>query len=163
MGAHAEVLDGLTGVLGTSEQDDVAAGWVPQGELVEGQALTAGLLDPGAGSGCESQSGNVEFRHGQEAVVVRDGSDHSDGLVLVCLLCALGGDLAGDAGDGHWGAVDAGHEKSLEHNLVEVGVSSALKGGKKGQHVDSSSSFEQDFSIENVRARKRYSFTKSLR
>jgi hypothetical protein len=40
-------------------------------------------------------------------------------------LCALGADFAGDAGDGHGRAVDAGHEKTLEHDLVEVGVGSA--------------------------------------
>lgn len=125
VGAHAEVLDGLAGVLGASEQDDVAAGGVPHGELVEGHALAAGLFDPGAGGGREPQGGDVELGHGHEAVVVGDGADHGDGLVLVRLLRALGADLAGDAGDGHGRAVDAGHEESLEHNLVEVGVGSA--------------------------------------
>ena len=125
VGSHAEVLDSLTGVLGSSQQNNIASSWVLHGELVEGHALTASLLDPGTGSGCESQRGNVEFGDGQEAVVICDGSNDGDRLVLVGLLCALGADFADDAGDGHGRAVDAGHEKTLEHDLVEVGVGSA--------------------------------------
>ena len=39
----AEVLDGLAGVLGPAEQDAAGSGGGHQGQLIEGQALTASL------------------------------------------------------------------------------------------------------------------------
>lgn len=127
VGSESEMLDGLAGVLGAAQQDDVASGRVLDGELVQSQALTAGLLDPGTSSGRESQGGNVEFRDGQQAVVIGDGADNGDRLVLVRLLSALGGDFAGNARERHWGSVDARHKQSLENDLVEVGVGAAFQ------------------------------------
>jgi len=69
----------------------------------------------------------VQLGDGQQAVVICDGANYGDGLVGIGLLCALGGDFAGDAGDGHGRAVDAGHEEAFEDNFVEVGVGSAGK------------------------------------
>lgn len=52
--AHAEMLHGLSGVLWSAEEKDVGAGWVTEGELIEGKAFTASLLNSGASGGCES-------------------------------------------------------------------------------------------------------------
>lgn len=83
---EAEVLDCLTRVLGTPKEDNVRASGRTEGKLVEGDALAAGLLDPGAGSGGEAQSadGHLGQRLG-EAVVVGDRADNGPGLALICL------------------------------------------------------------------------------
>src|SRR4051812_36900718 len=48
VGPEAEVLDSLAGVLGPAEQEGVGAGRGAHGELVDGEALAAGLEDAGA-------------------------------------------------------------------------------------------------------------------
>lgn len=122
---HAEVLDCLSCVLGAAQQNDVAAGWVLHGQLIQGETLTAGLLDPGARSGGESEGCDVQLGDLEHAVVVGHGANYGDGLVGVGLLCTLARHFAGDAGDGHGRAVDAGHEEALEHDSVERSVGSA--------------------------------------
>jgi hypothetical protein len=67
----------------------------------------------------------VQFGDSEEAVVVRDGANDADGFVFVRFLRGLRGDFTGDAGDGHWGAVDAGHEEAAEDDFVEVRVCAA--------------------------------------
>lgn len=83
--AHAKVLDGLAGVLWAAEEEGVGASWRAHGDLVNGEALTAGGLDACAGSGSEAECGNGELGHGQEAVVVGHGTDQDNGLALVLL------------------------------------------------------------------------------
>lgn len=119
------MLDGLTGVLGSSEEEGVGAGWRPDGKLVEGQALTAGLYDPGAGGSGEAESCNRQLGDLEEAVVIGDGSDNDNGLVLVALAGLLAGGGGNDARDGHRRTVDAGHEQTAEHGLVERRVGTA--------------------------------------
>ena len=125
------MLDGLTSVLGTSQQDDIAASRVSQSQLVQSQSLTTGLLDPGTGSGGESESSDVQFGDSQESVVVGDGADDRNCLAFVCLLCALGLCLGDKSRDRHWWSVDARLEQSLEDNFVEVGVGAPCCGRKK--------------------------------
>lgn len=125
MGTHTEVLDGLSGVLWSSQQNNVAASWGSHGQLVESQALTAGLLDSGTGSGGESQSSDGQLGDDVHSVVVGDCADDCDGLALVGLLGGWGADFAVDAGEGHGWAVDSRHEQSLEDDLVEVGIGSS--------------------------------------
>ena len=100
MGTETEVLDGLTGVLGATEQQGVATGGGTQSQLVEGQGLTTGGDDAAAGGGGESQGGDGHLGDLEETVVIRDGADNDDGLVL------LVADLALDAGQGNGGSVD---------------------------------------------------------
>lgn len=54
VGSETEVLDSLAGVLGSSQQNNIASSGVSQSQLVQSQSLTTGLLDPGTGSGGES-------------------------------------------------------------------------------------------------------------
>jgi len=56
---EAEVLDGLAGVLGSTEEEDVGASGRAEGQLVECEALTAGLLDTGTSGGSEAKSSNA--------------------------------------------------------------------------------------------------------
>ena len=57
--AHTEMLNGFSRVLGSSEQDDVRAGWVLHGQLVDGHAAATGLLDASARRGGEAEGCDV--------------------------------------------------------------------------------------------------------
>lgn len=120
VGAEAEVLNSLTGVLGAAEQQGVAAGRGAESQLVEGQCLTTGGKNAGTGGGGKSQSGDGNLGDREEAVVVGDGTNNNDDLALILLR-----DLALDARKGDGGSVDAGHEKAAKDDLVEVRVRSA--------------------------------------
>ena len=120
VGTEAEVLDGLTGVLGTTEDQGVAASGGTESKLVQGDGLAAGSGDAGTGGGGESQSGDSDLGELEESVVVGDGADNDDGSLLTLLV-----DVAHDAGEGDGRAVDLGHEKTAKDDLVEGSVSSA--------------------------------------
>lgn len=119
VGAKAKVLESLTGVLGATDQQGVAAGGGTQSQLVEGQGLATGGDDAAAGGSGESQSGDGHLGDLEKTVVIRDGADNDDGLVL------LVADLALDAGQGNGGSVDPGHKEAAEDDLVEGRVGSA--------------------------------------
>ena len=58
VGAHAEVLDRLTGVPLATEEDGVRASRRTKRELVEGEDLATSLQDALLGSGGEAEGGN---------------------------------------------------------------------------------------------------------
>ena len=118
MGTEAEVLDGLTGVLGTAEDQGVGTSGGTGGQLIEGDGLTTGSDDASAGGGGEAEGSDGELGAHEHAVVVGDGTDNDDGALL-----ALGVGVGGDAGEGDGRAVDLGHKQAAEHDLVEAGVS----------------------------------------
>jgi len=124
VGAKAEVLDGLAGVLGATEQQSVSAGGLLKSELVESQGLAAGSGDPGTSGGSEAQSGNINLGDLEEAVVVGDGADNNDRLLLVAVP-----EVGGNARERDRRAVDAAHEQAAEHDLVEGGVGAACEEG----------------------------------
>lgn len=121
MGTVTEVLDGLTGVLGSTEEEGVGTSGGLEGELVEGEGLATGSDDAGTGSGGEAEGRNVDVGDLEEAVVVGDGANNDDSALLTLL------DVRGDARERDGRAVDAGHKQSAEDNLVEVGVGTADK------------------------------------
>lgn len=116
VGTHAEVLDGLTGVLGTTEQQGVATSGGTESKLIEGQSLTAGSENASTGGGSESESSDAQLGDLEKAVVVGDGGNNNDDLAL------LVSGLTRKAGDGDRGSVDAGHEQTAEDDLVEARV-----------------------------------------
>lgn len=116
------MLDGLTGVLGTTEQDGVGASGGTKSQLIEGEDLTTGLLDASASGSGETESGNRHLGDGEEAVVISDGANDNDGLLLVGLV-ALGESHEARKRDGR--SVDARHEETAQDDLVEVGVGTA--------------------------------------
>ena len=75
VGSETEMLDGLTGVLGATDEDGVGPSGEAGSDLVDGEALTTGLLDAGAGRGGEAESRNGELGDLEHAVVVSDGTD----------------------------------------------------------------------------------------
>lgn len=114
--AKTEVLDGLTGVLGSTEDQGVGTSRGTEGQLVEGDGLTTGSKDASTGGSGEAEGSDGELGEGEHAVVVGDGADNNDGALLV-----LGG-VADNAGERNRGTVDLGHKQAAEDDLVEVGV-----------------------------------------
>lgn len=128
------MLVGLAGSLLAAEEERVGTGGLAERELVEGEALAAGLLDAGTGRAGEAEGGDRQLGDLVEADVVRDGADDDDRVVVGDGLARLG-HLAGDARDRDRGAVDLGHVQAAEHDLVEARVGAAgeeavkLRGG----------------------------------
>ena len=119
--AKTEVLDSLTGVLWSTEEEGVASGWGAESELIQGEDLTTGSQDAGTGSGGEAERSNAELWNSQETVVVGDGTDDNNGLVVGLLR-----DVGNDSGERHWWSVDARHKQATEDDLVERGLGAAL-------------------------------------
>ena len=121
VGAEAEVLESLTGVLGATDQQGVAAGGGTQSQLVESQGLATSSDDAAAGGSGESQSGDGHLGDLEKTVVIRDGADNDDGLAL------LVADLALDAGQGNGRSVDL-DERPRQHiyhgRRSQAGISS---------------------------------------
>jgi hypothetical protein len=115
VGTETEVLDGFSGVLGTAEKESVGSSRGAQSEFIQSQSLTTGLVNASSGSGSETQGSDGKLGDGKETVVISDRADHDNGFALVRL-----GDVRSDARKRNRGAVDTGHEKAAQHNLVEV-------------------------------------------
>ena len=75
VGTEAEVLESLTGVLGSTEEEGVGSGGGAGSNLVDGEALTTSLLDAGTRGGSEAESRNGELGELEHAVVVSNGAD----------------------------------------------------------------------------------------
>jgi hypothetical protein len=114
--AETEVLDSLTGVLGTTEDQGVAASGSTESKLIEGDSLTAGSKDASTGGGSEAERSDGELGADQHAVVVGDGADNDDGALVIL------GDVGCNAGEGDGRAVGLRHKQAAEDDLVEVGV-----------------------------------------
>lgn len=120
VGTKAEVLEGLTRVLGAAEEKGVGTGGLLLAELVEGKGAAAGGKDARAGSGGEAEGRNGDLGDLEQAVVVGDGANDDDGLLLVAAL-----EVAGDARQRDGRAVDLAHEQPAEDDLVEGRVGAA--------------------------------------
>lgn len=114
------MLDGLSGVLGTSEKEGVASSRSTESQLIESQDLSTGGDDARTSGSGEAEGRNAEFRDGQKTVVISDGTNNHDGLVVRLL-----GGVRYDSGDRDRGSVDAGHKQAAEDDLVERRLGSA--------------------------------------
>ena len=126
VGTEAEVLDGLTGVLGATEEEGVGTGRGAHGQLIDGQGLTTSGDDAGAGSGGVAEGSDRELGELKETVVVSDGADQDDGLALVSLAGVLVGSSGNDLGERHGRAVDLAHHQAAEDSGVELAVGTAF-------------------------------------
>jgi len=114
VGTKAKVLDGLSGVLGSSEEEGVASGRSTESQLIESQDFSTSSDDARTGSSSEAESRNAELGDGQETVVIGDGANNNDGLVVRLLR-----GVRNDSGDRDRGSVDARHKQAAEDDLVE--------------------------------------------
>lgn len=117
VGSKAEVFHGLSRVLGSTKKKSVGSGGRPKSQLIQGQCLTTGLLDPSPSSSSEAKSSDGQLGHCQEAVVIGDRSDNDDSLSLVRL-----SDVRDDTRERNRRAVDPRHKQATQHDFVEVGV-----------------------------------------
>lgn len=122
VGTEAKVLDGLTGVLGTTEQQGVGTGGLLQGKLVQSLGSAASSQDTGTSGGGETQGSNVHLGDLEQTGVIGDGADDDDRLFLVTVL-----DVGVDAGQRDGRAVHAGHKQTAQYDLVEGRVSTACR------------------------------------
>lgn len=116
VGAHAEVLDRLTGVPLATEEDGVGTSGRAERKLVEGEDLTTSLQDALLGGGGEAESSDRELGDFEQANIIRNGADRDDNLGIP-VRGALG--LLDDAREGDGRAVDLGEEKTVEDRLYE--------------------------------------------
>ena len=131
MGTEAEVLDGLTGVLGATEEEGVGTGRGAHGQLIDGQGLTTSGDNAGAGSVGVAEGSDRELGELKETVVVSDGADQDNGLALVSLAGVLVGSSGNDLGERHGRAVDLAHHQAAEDGGIELGVGTAFAQKKK--------------------------------
>lgn len=112
--AKTEVLNSLTRVLWSSEEEGVASGWCSQGQLIQSKDLSTSGQDTSASSGGEAESSNAELWDGQKTVVIGNSSNDNDGLVVGLLRR-----VSNDSGERHRWPVDLRHEQAAEDDLVE--------------------------------------------
>lgn len=79
VGTHTEVLDALSAVLLSSEQERATSSRLPQRKLIERQTFTSSSENPGSRSLRESKGGDRELGALIESDVVGDGGDADDG------------------------------------------------------------------------------------
>lgn len=109
----AEVLDGLTSVLGAAQENRVRSLGGDQSKLVKGQALSTGGDNARTGGVSEAQGAHPELGGRDETRIVRDSSNQNGNLVL------LASHVSGDTGNAHGRPVNAGHEQTLQNDTVE--------------------------------------------
>ena len=120
-GAVAEVGEGGPG-LGSTEEDGVGALGCAEGELVEGEALTAGGEDALAGGLGEAEGADGHFGDvAEHADVVGDLANDDGGLAL------LVGHVLGQAVEADGGLVQLGHVQPLDNGSAELGIGTTLK------------------------------------
>lgn len=124
VGTHAEVLVGLTGSALAADEDGVGAGRGAEGELVEGEGLTAGGDDALAGRAREAEGGDGHLGDDEETLVVGDGADEDEDLVAVGVGVVR---VLDDARDRQRGPVGLRVKQALENDLVELRVGPAGK------------------------------------
>lgn len=84
VGAHAKVLDGLTSVPLSAEEQSSSTGGCTSGELIKRQGLSSSIQDALLGTASEPECGDGERgRAFGETNVVCDGSNDNDNLSLV--------------------------------------------------------------------------------
>jgi len=102
MRAKAKVLHSLTRVLGTTEENNVRTSRGTHSELIESDALAAGLLNARARGRGEAEGADGHLRDLVEAVVIGDGADDGADLALEGWAGDLVGGHADDLGEGKW-------------------------------------------------------------
>jgi hypothetical protein len=125
VGPETEVLDSLSSVLGSSEEECVASSRSSQCQLIQSQSLSTSSEDARTSSCSEAKCGNAELGNSQKTVVVGDSANNNDGLIIG-LLRSVGN----NSRNRDRRSVDTGHEKATKNNLVERGFGPAWVEGR---------------------------------
>lgn len=108
------MLNSLTGVSLSTEKDATLSEGGLESKLIKSQHLTSSLDDTGTSSGSDAEGADGHLGDIQETDIIGNGANHDSHLGLLAL------HEASQSGNGHGRLVDAGHEETLEDNLVEV-------------------------------------------
>ena len=120
---HSKVLDSLTSVPLSTEENRVGTSGCPQGKLVEGDGLTTGSQDALLRRLSEPESRNRNFGDFGQTDVIGNSSDLNNDFRRQV---GGAGGLFHDAGEGDGGTVDLGKEKSVEDDLFNPSAGSCL-------------------------------------
>lgn len=82
VGTETEVLESFSGVLWSAEEKGVASSWGTLSQLIQSQSLTTSCKNASTGGSGEAESSNAELWDGQETVVISDGTNDDNGLVV---------------------------------------------------------------------------------
>ena len=125
-----EVLEGLTAGTATADQEGVLAGGGLEGQLVEGDALTASTLNTVAGRAGEAEGADLHGGDLDGADIIQNVTDNDGGGGLGLLQvhpAGLATEDGGEAGQASGGTVDTALQQASVDCLVEAG------GGAGGQ------------------------------
>ena len=121
-----KMLHRLSRILRSPQQQSITPRRMSHRQLIQRQALAPGLFNPRTSSSGEVESRDGEFGDSEKTSVVCDGADDDESAVRGSeFFAGAAGGEHGQAGEGHGGAVDAGHEEAAEDNFVEGGVGAA--------------------------------------
>jgi hypothetical protein len=109
----------------SSEHEGASSWGAFHDELIEGDARATGGGDASAGGFSESHSGNIDFGHVEDSLVISDGSDNDGDFLAVF-------DVSDNSGHGYRGSGSAGSLQSSEDGLGESGLTSS---GEEGEEL----------------------------
>jgi hypothetical protein len=92
VGTEAEMLESLTAILGSTEEQGVGSGREAGSDLIDGEGLAAGSNDACAGSGSEAEGCDGELGELEETDVVSHGTDLvllARPFVWICGCCTM--------------------------------------------------------------------------
>lgn len=120
----SKVRERFTGRAGALHQDGVLSGRGQQGQLIEGEDLTAPLEDALAGLLRDTQGTHVHLGHVQLTVIVGHGSDH-DGNRLIVLAAQL--QQLRHSRQSNRRLVGSAHKQTAQDDLIELLVRPAVQ------------------------------------
>lgn len=120
VGTETKVLNSLSGVLRSTEEEGVCTSRSPQSKLIQSQRLPSSLFDPSSRGSRETKSSDRQLGYLQKAVIIGDSSNDNNGLALVRLR-----DVRSDTREGNGRSVDSRQKESAEDDLIEVRLRAA--------------------------------------
>lgn len=76
------MLEGLTGILWSSQEKSVASSWGSECQLIQSQRFSSSGKDARTSSSGEAESSNAELGDSQETVVISDSANDDEGLAI---------------------------------------------------------------------------------
>ena len=117
VGAHAEVLNGLTSVPLATEENGVRTGWRSESKLVKREDLTASVEDALLRAASEAEGDNAQLRYSLQADVVGDSAD-DDNRFRLSIRSAFS--LFDNLGERDGRAVDLRLEETFQDDLEQA-------------------------------------------
>merc|ERR1719245_206565 len=117
----SEMLDSLTGLAGSLEEQSVLACGSSQSQLIKSDNFSSSFQDSLASLLGDSEGTDGHLWDLEDSDVIGDGSNNDSDLVSISGLLHV----ADQTGDGERRTVDLAHEEPLQDDLVELGLGSS--------------------------------------